>query len=181
MLEVILNNTDILISFSSILTEIFYVQWIQLFNATSYLYYVPFVNSLPCLIRLKQCLNDYYFSQKQQNKHQLVNAFKLLFAMTNASFAFIWDLVMDWGLIQIDMHQRVLIFRIRKDLYFSNPMWYLLAILLNGCFRSLKISSYFYHIHPLCIDITEIVRRWVWVLFRFEYEWKKRSYNGQEA
>ncbi|KAI9473992.1 MAG: EXS family-domain-containing protein [Benjaminiella poitrasii] len=210
---------DILISFSGVPAEV-YTQLIQSYNLSPLLCYEPYVTSLPFLIRLKQCLND-YFSQKQprSNRRQLINAFKyasaipviflshhtsqithfgtynlqekrndkwlwhiwFISAMSSTLFAFSWDLIIDWGLIQISQQQTSVIFHARKDLYFSDPVWYLFAVLLNGSFRTLKIASHLYRIHPFCIDMAEIVRRWVWVIFRFENDWIKRSYNEQKT
>jgi hypothetical protein len=84
-------------------------------------------------------------------------------------FAFIWDVTVDWGLIQLDT------LTLRKNVHFSDPFWYMLAVGLNACFRILKIGSQLSHVHPFCVDLAEIVRRWIWVLFRFEYEFIKHD------
>lgn len=89
-------------------------------------------------------------------------------------FAFAWDIIIDWGIIQLEASAFV-----RKDMHFSYSYSYALAIGINGCIRLLKIESHLHHIHPFCIDLAEIVRRWTWVVFRFENEWIKRSYLEQ--
>jgi hypothetical protein len=92
-------------------------------------------------------------------------------------FAFSWDLVVDWGLVQIDLdNDNNSLIKLRKDMHFSDPLWYMAAVGINGCLRALKIGSHLYHVHPFCVDLAEIVRRWIWVIFRFENEWIKRSY-----
>lgn len=97
-------------------------------------------------------------------------------------FAFSWDLVMDWDLVQIDSYNNgMLLFKFRKNMHFSNPFWYVIAASINGCLRALKIGSHAYHVHPFCVDFAEIVRRWIWAIFRFENEWIKRSYIDIEV
>lgn len=91
-------------------------------------------------------------------------------------FAFGWDITMDWGLLKIEQDHLLL----RKDIHFSDPIWYMLAVSVNGCFRVLKVGSQLYHVHPFCIDSAEIFRRWIWVIFRFEYEFIKHHYIDTE-
>ncbi|KAK4511978.1 uncharacterized protein ATC70_003977 [Mucor velutinosus] len=204
---------DILISFSGVFTGL----CINLMRVVHVPHskYAPFITSIPYLIRLKQCLCDYYAQQHPYNS-KLINAFKyassipvvflgyhtkpnnsadvfngitqndivwqlwLFSAMFNSAFAFAWDLAMDWGLVQIDTAESSVI-RLRKDLYFSDPLYYIAAVGVNGSLRLLKIGSHVYHVHPICIDVAEIVRRWIWVVFRFENEWLKRSYSNTDV
>jgi hypothetical protein len=98
-------------------------------------------------------------------------------------FAFGWDLVMDWGLVEMDIDRSfsdTLLLKLRKDRHFSDPLWYVAAASANGCLRALKIGSHVYHVHPFCVDLGEIFRRWIWVIFRFENEWIKRYYVDVE-
>ncbi|KAL9553651.1 hypothetical protein MBANPS3_003184 [Mucor bainieri] len=201
---------DILISFSGVFTSIC-VNLMRVANVP-HSKYAPFITSIPYMIRLKQCLCDYYAQQHPQSS-KLINAFKyassipviflghhtklnnnadvfsgithgdlvwqlwLFSAMLNSTFAFAWDIVMDWGLVQMDTTASASI-RLRKDLYFSDPLYYIAAIGVNGSLRLLKIGSHVYHVHPVCVDVAEIARRWIWVVFRFENEWLKRSYSN---
>lgn len=89
-------------------------------------------------------------------------------------YSFIWDVVMDWGLVDTTTLQ------LRKDAHFSHPSVYLVAVIVNSLLRGLKIFSHLHHIHPFCVDFSEIVRRFIWVVFRFEYEWTKQSYYDVE-
>lgn len=82
---------------------------------------------------------------------------------------------MDWGLIQVELDNELI--RLRKDIYFSDPFMYIMAIAFNGLFRLLKVASHLHHIHPFYVELSEIARRWIWAVFRFEYEWVKRSYT----
>jgi hypothetical protein len=84
----------------------------------------------------------------------------------------------DWGLVQIGADNALI--RLRKDIHFSDPVYYIMAVALNGLLRLLKVESHLYHVHPFCVDLSEIVRRWTWVIFRFENEWIKRSYLDME-
>ncbi|KAG2206889.1 hypothetical protein INT47_007646 [Mucor saturninus] len=202
LLAAVLIIFDIMISFSGILTGIFVKLTENM--AISYSCFVPLITSLPYLIRLKQCLSLYHGSSSN-NKRQLVNAFKyisaipviflahstkldnhnpdpygdllwrlwLFSAMFSNVFAFVWDIVMDWGIIQVGT-DRVCI---RKDLHFSEPWSYVLAVGINASIRLLKFGSHLHHIHPFCVDLAEIARRWTWVIFRFENEWIKRYYS----
>ncbi|KAF1796356.1 EXS family-domain-containing protein, partial [Mucor lusitanicus] len=198
---------DILISFSGVFTSV----CVQLMRAADvpHAKYAPFITSIPYLIRLKQCLCDYYAQQHPHNS-KLINALKyassipviflghhtkpnssaqvfhgitqgdlvwqlwLFSAIFNSAFAFAWDLIMDWGLVQTDATETTTRMRLRKDLYFSDPLYYIAAVGVNGSLRLLKIGSHVYHVHPICVDVAEIVRRWIWVVFRFENEWLKR-------
>lgn len=94
-------------------------------------------------------------------------------------FAFGWDLIMDWRLVQVEL-DNALVIRLRKDIHFSDPVYYIMAVGLNGLLRLLKVGSHLYHVHPFCVDLLEILRRWTWVIFRFENEWMKPSYQDIE-
>lgn len=81
---------------------------------------------------------------------------------------------MDWGLIDTTTLQ------LRKNVHFSHPSVYLMAVVVNSLLRGLKIFSHLHHIHPFCVDLSEIMRRFIWVVFRFEFEWTKQSYYEVE-
>ncbi|KAI8095076.1 EXS family-domain-containing protein [Gilbertella persicaria] len=102
--------------------------------------------------------------------------FWLFLALLTSAFAFVWDLVIDWGLFQVKFWS----FEFRKDIHFSDPLWYIMAVAINMSLRLLKIVSHMYQIHPFCVDLAEILRRWIWVIFRFEHEWIKRSSNVED-
>jgi hypothetical protein len=111
--------------------------------------------------------------RKEHFTYKIVNINdRFLSAVFSNIFAFGWDIVIDWGLIQLETDRALF----RKDLHFSDPFCYVMAVGINGLLRLLKIGSHLYHIHPFCVDLSEIARRWTWVVFRFENEWIKRSY-----
>jgi len=74
-------------------------------------------------------------------------------------------------------------FGLRSTLLFPDAAMYYLAILLNFVLRftwSLKLSSHLHTIAQLehgvfIMEALELLRRWVWVFFRIEYEAVKRG------
>ena len=76
---------------------------------------------------------------------------------------------------------------LRPILLFNDPLLYYVAIGLNLILRltwSLRLSS---HLHTLAdieggvflLEALEIIRRWVWVFFRIEWETVKKTKHGQ--
>jgi hypothetical protein len=67
---------------------------------------------------------------------------------------------------------------LRPQLLFSDPMIYYIAIFVNFILRftwSLKLSSHLHHAVDLevgvfLIEALEILRRWIWVFLRMEWE-----------
>ena len=102
-----------------------------------------------------------------------VLSIRLMLAVSTHVFAFGWDLVMDWGLIQYNCGS----IRWRKDGWFSDMRWYLAASVINLNIRMIKLMASVYPIHAFYIDLFEIIRRWIWVIFRFEYEHVKSSFS----
>lgn len=91
---------------------------------------------------------------------------------------------MDWNLMTVTTDQQPT-FHFRRQLYFSQPIWYMLAVLIDFLLRitwSLKLSSHIY-IRTLdgnifFIQLLEVIRRWIWVIFRMESEWVKKVYTS---
>lgn len=74
------------------------------------------------------------------------------------------------------------IIHFRRQLYFSQHIWYIAAIFFDFLLRitwSLKLSSHIYirQLDASIFLLLEVARRWVWVIFRMESEWVKRIYN----
>lgn len=72
----------------------------------------------------------------------------------------------------------------RRQLYFSQPLLYFAAAVLDFLLRitwSLKLSSHIYirqlDKNAFFMEVLEVIRRWVWVIFRMESEWVKKIYN----
>ncbi|KAI9300342.1 EXS family-domain-containing protein [Cunninghamella echinulata] len=123
----------------------------------------------------------------------------------NSMYSFWWDISMDWNLLQItydksssatttikhkstimDHHHHTTstlpMIRFRRHLHFSSTTIYFLAMILDFVLRitwSMKLSSHIYIQHiegsVFLVELLEVFRRWVWVLFRMESEWVKRS------
>ncbi|KAG2184569.1 hypothetical protein INT43_000478 [Umbelopsis isabellina] len=79
------------------------------------------------------------------------------------------------------VHQPPLL-RFRRHLHFSHRIYYVAAMLIDFILRttwSLKLSSHLsikkLEGSILVMEFFEIFRRWVWVFFRLESEWVKRT------
>ncbi|EIE84207.1 hypothetical protein RO3G_08917 [Rhizopus delemar RA 99-880] len=90
---------------------------------------------------------------------------------------------MDWNLITINTQSHTV--HIRRQLYFSQPIYYILAVFIDFLLRitwSFKLSSHLL-IRQLdasifLLELMEVFRRWVWVMFRMENEWVKKVYSS---
>jgi len=90
----------------------------------------------------------------------------------NLSLA-IWDLLMDWSLLQLHASKRFL----RDVRGYKNPYWYYLAMFLDPI---LRFNWIFYAIYThdlqhstfvsFLVSFSEVSRRGMWVLFRVENE-----------
>ncbi|KAI8098897.1 EXS family-domain-containing protein [Halteromyces radiatus] len=133
------------------------------------------------------------------------NLFRLwmIAVFVNSLYSFWWDISMDWNLIQVtyempttkhaeDHHpyhgqhhlQQHLtpMVRFRRNLHFSMTPVYFLAMMADFILRitwSLKLSSHVYikriEGSVFLVELLEVVRRWIWVIFRMESEWIKRA------
>ncbi|KAL9547302.1 hypothetical protein MBANPS3_006232 [Mucor bainieri] len=130
--------------------------------------------------------------------------FRMLFVFINSMYSFWWDISMDWNLLSItfdtpqtdeNVHHKTVqlppqkhttpIVHFRRQLYFSQPIWYIIAIFFDFLLRitwSLKLSSHIY-IRKLdgsifLMELLEVFRRWIWVIFRMESEWVKKVYSS---
>ncbi|ORZ23657.1 EXS family-domain-containing protein [Absidia repens] len=156
----------------------------------------PFLASLPPLWRGLQCLRRYHDSKE---KHHLVNglkyvtsimatmlagvrrisrkftspaveAFWVLVSIINSSYTSIWDIKMDWGLLDVNSNH----FLLRDDLVFDKWTYYV-AIPLNILLRfswAINKASLAYHsqVITFATAILEVIRRIVWNFFRLENE-----------
>lgn len=136
--------------------------------------------------------------------------YRILFVFINSMYSFWWDISMDWNLINITLdttqtsgganedgyiHKLISLppaskrqltptLHFRRQLYFSQPVLYFAAAMLDFLLRitwSLKLSSHIYirqlDKSALFMEVLEVIRRWVWVIFRMESEWVKKVYN----
>ncbi|KAI9476391.1 MAG: EXS family-domain-containing protein [Benjaminiella poitrasii] len=126
----------------------------------------------------------------------------ILFVFINSMYSFWWDISMDWNLINVtvnsqqidEQHQQKIllppqkhsipIIHFRRQLYFSQTGWYIVAIFFDFLLRitwGFKLSSHIY-IRKLdgsifLMELLEVIRRWIWVMFRVENEWVKKVYS----
>ncbi|KAI7903246.1 EXS family-domain-containing protein [Cokeromyces recurvatus] len=120
----------------------------------------------------------------------------ILLVFINSMYSFWWDISVDWNLINVTLdsqqHQKKTtllssstpLIHFRRQLYFPQTSCYILAIFFDFLLRitwSFKLSSHFY-IRKLdtslfLMGLLEILRRWIWVIFRIENEWVKKVYS----
>ena len=86
-------------------------------------------------------------------------------------YTFIWDILMDWSLLQLDSKNWLL----RDELSFEHHSVYYFAIVSDGLLKfswimSLVIPSRYVKIISFAIAFGEILRRWQWNFFRVENE-----------
>ncbi|KAI8391594.1 EXS family-domain-containing protein [Radiomyces spectabilis] len=126
-----------------------------------------------------------------------VNIFRLwmVCVFINSMYSFWWDISMDWSFMHftydtgITKHvnakpQTTPILRFRRHLHFSSAFPYFTAMIIDFLLRttwSLKLSSHLYlkqlEGSLVFIELLEVLRRWVWVIFRMESEWVKRTHG----
>ncbi|KAI9238271.1 MAG: EXS family-domain-containing protein [Podila humilis] len=103
----------------------------------------------------------------------------LLFVAINSFYSFYWDIYHDWSLIQVQPARR---FGMRSFLHYEDPVFYYMAVILDFLLRTtwmLKLVSNIqieeYEGGVFTMECLEVLRRWIWVLFRMESEMVKRS------
>ncbi|KAG2225329.1 hypothetical protein INT45_005573, partial [Circinella minor] len=123
----------------------------------------------------------------------------MLFVFLNSMYSFWWDISMDWSLINVSASSRTTmmtshahqhhirhyttpIVRFRRHFHFNEAGLYYAAMIIDFLLRttwSLKIGSHLYARRLagsiFMMQLLEVVRRWVWVIFRMESEWVKRT------
>ncbi|RKP23401.1 EXS family-domain-containing protein [Syncephalis pseudoplumigaleata] len=109
---------------------------------------------------------------------------RFAFVLLNSLYSFYWDVAIDWHLGQAGplRHLAVAVL-LRPILYFGEPLIYYTAIMMDFLLRftwSLKLSTHL-RLDELTaggfiLEWLEVVRRWLWVYFRFEREWVARGY-----
>jgi len=95
------------------------------------------------------------------------------FAAVNAIYCSVWDLLMDWSLLQPHANKRFL----RDVRGYKNKYWYYLAMFLDPI---LRFNWIFYSIYTqdlqhstlvsFFVGLSEVSRRGMWTLFRVENE-----------
>lgn len=119
---------------------------------------------------------------------------RLLSVFVNSVYSFWWDVTNDWGLNMLRLDSRSESFvdvqgterekhthkhsGLRPQLLFGDPSIYYFSILLNFVLRftwSLKLSPHLHNVADIeagifMMEALELLRRWVWVFFRVEWE-----------
>ncbi|KXN91012.1 hypothetical protein AN958_03079 [Leucoagaricus sp. SymC.cos] len=111
----------------------------------------------------------------------------LLSAAINSTYSFWWDITNDWGLelLTPGPGQRSYPWGLRPMLLYPLPI-YPLLVFLNLILRmtwSIKLSSHLYSVGDggvgiFWLEVAEIVRRWLWVFLRVEWEVIKKLHDG---
>lgn len=114
----------------------------------------------------------------------------MTFVVINSMYSFWWDVSVDWNLVNVTNSptshsaSSTTVVRFRKHHHFSDTSIYYVAMAIDFLLRttwSLKLSSHLY-IQRLqgsifMMELLEVIRRWVWVIFRMENEWMKRTHG----
>ncbi|CAI2166780.1 11696_t:CDS:10 [Funneliformis geosporum] len=149
---------------------------------------VPILSSLPPWWRFVQCWKR-YFDTSHKFPH-LANAGKYLLSMAtlwlfffetfasfsigcqivSSTYSLLWDLLMDWSLLQLDSKNYLL----RDNISFKSYVYYF-AIISNGLLRfswvlKFTIPQKYIKITVYVIGYFEMLRRWQWSLLRIENE-----------
>lgn len=113
---------------------------------------------------------------------------RILFVIVNSLYSFWWDVVMDWNLTILTNPSAPgpKLWGLRKTIHFSSPQLYYTAIFLDFILRmtwSVKLSPHLHHVNELeggifFMETLEVIRRWIWIFFRFEAEWSKLTDVG---
>ena len=98
----------------------------------------------------------------------------MMCATVNSLLSYGWDIVMDWGLVSLDVWTMKCSFRNR---YYFHFLYYLFAIIINLLLRfswTITLFSYFRSFHSshiiLWMEVGEIIRRCIWNNIRIEWE-----------
>lgn len=105
--------------------------------------------------------------------HAHAKAAFIIFATINGIYTTVWDLAMDWSLLNPYAKYPFL----RDNLGFKNPLWYYLAMLIDPIIRfnwvfflifenSVQHSAFV----SFAISLSEVLRRFMWTFFRMENE-----------
>ncbi|KAG5421696.1 SYG1 [Candida metapsilosis] len=156
-----------------------------------------FFSSLPSIWRLLQCIRRYmdtgdwfphlanmmkyavstiYYMTlsiyRIENKERNRIVF-IIFAAINSIYTSIWDIVMDWSLLQTGSKH----FLLRDFIFYKKPYYYYIAMVLDVILRFQWIFyAFFTHqiqqsaITSFCVALAEILRRFIWIFFRMENE-----------
>ena len=97
----------------------------------------------------------------------------MLTTAVNSTYSFLWDIVMDWGLISFSRDGKCG----TRQRYFYPLVTYVLVGLCNLCLRFAWAANkldFFAGMDAaslvLCLEIVEVFRRSIWNMYRIEWE-----------
>ncbi|KAL0482958.1 hypothetical protein AKO1_014106, partial [Acrasis kona] len=100
----------------------------------------------------------------------------------SVNYALVWDIFFDWGIFVFTRRERRRGEKTNGLLYrdvLYHPVWYYIATLLNFIIRNIQVSQYLLRIYmpaslyswiPVPAAFTEVFRRFIWNIFRLEFE-----------
>jgi len=113
-------------------------------------------------------LSIYRIDNRERNRVVFI-----VFAIINSIYTSIWDIVMDWSLLQTGSKH----FLLRDYLFYKKPYYYYTAMVLDVILRFQWIFyAFFTHqiqqsaVTSFCVALAEILRRFIWIFFRMENE-----------
>ncbi|KAG7904965.1 hypothetical protein KL907_003181 [Ogataea polymorpha] len=156
-----------------------------------------FLSTLPSIWRFLQCFRRYadtgewfphlanmakytgsilYYMSLSLYRIETVTKYRALlitFATINSVYSSMWDIFMDWSLLQFDSHN----FLLRDHLIFENKWYYYTAMVTDVILRFQWIFYAFFKtqiqqsaVTSFFIALAEIIRRFIWIFFRMENE-----------
>ncbi|RCK55780.1 Protein SYG1 [Candida viswanathii] len=97
----------------------------------------------------------------------------IVFACINSIYTSIWDIVMDWSLLQSDSKH----FLLRDHLFYKKPIYYYLAMVADVVLRFQWVFYAFFGrainesaATGFLVALAELFRRFIWLTFRMENE-----------
>lgn len=101
-----------------------------------------------------------------------INTITLATLIINSLISFLWDLIMDWGIVRVSKHRVKL-----RDCYLFPSPFYLVVIFCNFILRFSWLANrlqFLRHLHSseliFLVEILEILRRSMWNMLRIEWE-----------
>ncbi|GMM31819.1 Syg1 protein [Martiniozyma asiatica (nom. inval.)] len=124
----------------------------------------------------KYTVSMLYYMSLSLYRIEKVSKYRVLlifWATFNSVYSSIWDLIMDWSLVDFDSEN----FLLRDELVFKNKNFYYFAMISDVI---LRFQWVFYVLFPSYIQqsavtsfgvaLAEIIRRFIWIFFRMENE-----------
>ncbi|CAG8587103.1 417_t:CDS:2, partial [Dentiscutata heterogama] len=166
------------------------------FSAISTNLTAPFLSSIPAWLRIAQCLKRLwdtreiihminalkyastilsmvlFWSMLRDSNNGLLKGCWIISQIFSSTYTFIWDVKMDWSLLQIHSSNYLL----RDELGYKNPDLYRVAIVINLFLRFSWVlilfssGNKYYYVVGIIMAFLEILRRWMWSFIRVENE-----------